>query len=267
MDTAKNNPGKQKTDPKNSMNQPKKEKQTKLSGPGQASERADSEKQVVQKFLQGEKEAILPLFHLYQNFFLQLAEKRLYNPENAKDIVSGFWMGLLNGKALSAYTGKNQSSLKHYLTKILIYRIIDENRKHEAELRYVKEKNAGCIKENISSSDQISGFTGEEETPEKKILKKESAGIFREALLNLEQIAPKDVELIRLRIKEYSFKEIARMQLGENADEKALLQKAEALKKQYTRKRTGSLEKLKTVFSRLLKKNKMTHKDIMDEIE
>lgn len=96
----------------------------------QGREESDLEKaqricQQIQKH--GNKTAIVELYEQYHQFFIAFAKRRLYNPVNAEDVVSAFWLELLNGNAICGYRAINNASLKSFLVGILRWRIINAN--------------------------------------------------------------------------------------------------------------------------------------------
>jgi len=69
----------------------------------QSREESDLEKaqricQQIQKH--GNTAAVTGLYEQYHHFFIAFTRSRLYDPANAEDVVSAFWVELLNGNAI-----------------------------------------------------------------------------------------------------------------------------------------------------------------------
>ncbi len=81
----------------------------------------------------------------------------------------------------------------------------------------------------------------------------------QKALVQLSDTSPRDASLIRMNLEGLSYEQMAQRELsGDKADPDELKRKVDAIKKQFTRKETGSMAKFKTVLSRYLDTNGLT---------
>ena len=51
----------------------------------------------------GNTSAVIEIYEQYHHFFIAFARRRLYDPSNAEDVVSAFWVEILNGNAICGY--------------------------------------------------------------------------------------------------------------------------------------------------------------------
>jgi len=158
----------------------------------QSREESDLEKaqricQQIQKH--GNTAAVTGLYEQYHHFFIAFTRSRLYDPANAEDVVSAFWVELLNGNAICGYKAINNALLKTFLSRILRWRIINANNRFE----------------NLPPppSDQVHNI-------QEEIIKKM---IYR-GLKQLETVNPRCAKLIRLYLKGFTNKEKAIEILG-----------------------------------------------------
>ena len=204
----------------------------------------------------GNRRAILELYHNYGLLFAAFTRKRLFDddPHGVENVLSNFWLELLNAKTICKFDGK--ASLRTYLTVILNRRIIDANRKFE------RERNSTPIKkENESGSD---GHSHDQQTPEEELIIKEQQRLIQKALVQLSDTSPRDASLIRMNLEGLSYEQMAQRELkGDKADPDELKHKVDAIKKQFTRKETGSMAKFRTVLSRYLDTNGLNYKDFL----
>ena len=204
----------------------------------------------------GRRQSMLELYASYHPFFLNFAGRRLYNPQRAEDVLSKFWMELLDGKAISTYRGENGASLRTFLIKILIRRIIDEN----CRIKHEKDRIKGPPVED-------SAFLNS--TPLDSMENSEAEGLaitlVHEALLLLSQRSPQDSNLIKMNFFEgLTCLQIADREMIEKEDhEEKLKKRAEAIKQQIHRKSTGSKAKFKVIFERLMKAKGIKYEDIL----
>ena len=210
---------------------------------------------ICQELLNKNKKAIQELFYKFQKMFVGIAKKRLYSndPNQAESILSNFWVELLNANAICNY--KAQASLKSYLIKILFRRIIDDNRSYlrENSKKEYLEDNATKVLQKKDNNP----------SPEDRILDDDKKRIINEALLILEDVSPKDADLIRMHLQGFDYRQMAEMQLTIlQPDEQELGKKVNSLKKQFTRKRTGSLAKFKICLNRCLEKHKLSYREL-----
>lgn len=210
---------------------------------------------ICKELLNQNKKAIQELFYKFQKMFVGIAKKRLYSndPDQAESIVSNFWVELLNANAICNY--KAQASLKSYLIKILFRRIIDDNRSYlreNSKKDYLEDNGTKILQEKDNNP-----------SPEDKILDDDKKRIINEALLLLGDISPKDADLIRMHLQGLDYRQMAETQFTiSQPDEQELGKKVNSLKKQFTRKRTGSLAKFKICLNRCLEKHKLSYREL-----
>lgn len=205
----------------------------------------------------GNRSAILELYDKYGLFFAAFTRNRLFeeDPHGVEGVLSNFWLELLNGKAICDYSGR--ASLKTYLTVILDRRIIDANRKFE------RERNSTPITEE--NKQEAVEYSSEAQTPEEELIIKEQQRLIQKALIRLSDISPRDASLIRMNLEGLSYEQMAHRELnGDKADPDELKRRVDAIKKQFTRKETGSMAKFRSVLSRYLDANGMSCKDLLN---
>jgi RNA polymerase sigma-70 factor (ECF subfamily) len=205
----------------------------------------------------GNNEAILNLYNMYQPFFFGFAGRRLYSPDYDKvqTLLNDFWVELLNGRAICGYEGK--ASLLNYLIKILKYKIIDSIRRDSR--RKEPNRNAGEWR------DETETVNDSPSSPEQDLIKKEKQKIIHEALLMLSAVSPKDAHLVRIHLDGLSYRQMAQLELSDMKHNKAETdKKTNAIKKQFTRKRTGSLSKFRVCLERCMRKNKIKQEDTLN---
>ena len=82
------------------------------------------------------------------------------------------------------------------------------------------------------------------------------------ALIRLAECSPRDVELLRWHLAEMSYEDMARQLLGPGQMETANLQKKiNAIKKQFTRDKSGSLARFKAVLLELMQQRGLSYED------
>ena len=207
--------------------------------------------------ISGNNEAILPIYRQYHPFLFSFTKRRLNasDTEAANSILTDFWVELLNGDAICGFKGL--ASLKTYLFKILKFRIIDHIR---------RENRQGGDQKNISDQDhEIDGFQSEDESPEKTLLDKEKIKLIHESLLLLSDTSPADAYLVKMHLEGLNYNQMAEKMLsGQDAGPKDIDKKVNAIKKQFTRTGSGSLDKFKACLERVMRKNNLMHEDILD---
>ena len=205
----------------------------------------------------GNREAILDLYHQYHRFFTAFARKRLFksDPNRVETVMTNFWIELLNAKAICGYEGK--ASLRIYLTIILNRRIIDMNRNIQREKNpYValREQENEIIKNSRIQP-----------SPEDELIKKQQQKLIQDALLQLAEISPRDASLIRMHFEGLTYEEMAEREL--QANKKHIIKikkKTDAIKKQFTRDKTGAMARFKGVLIRCLEKRAIYYKDLFN---
>ncbi len=205
----------------------------------------------------GNGEVILKIYSQYHLIFLGYTRKRLHSTDNDKatSVLSDFWVGLLNAKAICDYKGL--ASLKTYLFKILKFRIVDNVRSTNRQKNYEK---------NVSDKDhEIEEVESEDESPEKEIIHKEKIKLVHEALLLLVDTSPGDAFLVKMYLEGLDYSQMAERSFGgKDYPQKELDKKTNAIKKQFTRDGTGSLAKFKSCLERIMKKNKLIKNDMFN---
>lgn len=205
----------------------------------------------------GHPQALVTLYHRYQNFFAAFAKRRLFDadPYNVDEVLANFWIELLNGKAICNFKG--QSSLQTYLTVILNRRIIDANRKYDRD-----RKSQMLIRKQIG--DAAPEFQ-HMQSPEDELIGKERHKLILEALSQLEEASPRDADLIRMHLAGLTYEEMAKAEIkDEILDSKKLKQKTAAVKKQFTRNGTGSLAKFKSILNRSFERHSPGTEDLLN---
>jgi len=217
----------------------------------------DLGQKICRELRSGNRSAILALYNRYQQFFTAFTRRRLFDeePYGAEDVLSNFWLELLNGKAICGYSGR--ASLRTYLTVILNRRIIDANRKFERD-----RNSTSLLKQKANESDDN---IRDQQTPEQALAIKEQQKLIPKALVQLSDISPRDANLIRMNLEGLSYEQMAEKELnGEKADQAELKRKVDAIKKQFTRKETGSMAKFRSVLNRHLDTVGLSYRDFLD---
>ena len=218
----------------------------------------DLGRKICRELRSGNRSAILAVYNRYQQFFTAFAQKRLFNKEQegVEDVLSSFWLELLNGNAICSYNGV--ASLRTYLTVMLNRRIIDANRKFERN-----RSSISLLKEKANGSDES---THDRQTPEQTLLERERRNLIHKALVRLSDISPRDANLIRMNLEGLSYEQMAKRELnGEKADQAELKRKVDAVKKQFTRKETGSMARFRSVLNRHLDTAGLSYSDFLDQ--
>jgi len=206
----------------------------------------------------GNNEAILPVYNKYHPLFMGYTRKRIRafsDDSRATTIVDDFWVELLNAKAICEFKGL--SALKTYLFKILNFRIVDDVR---------REKRQGAYVNNISNDDNdIDGFGSDDVSPEKDLMDKEKVRLVHETLLMLTENSPNDAYLVKMHMEGMNYQQMAEKLLGHKPkSEKDLKKKTDAVKKQFSRKVTGSMAKFKSCLERIMTKNQLAYSDLLN---
>mgnify|MGYP000423386505 CR=1 FL=1 len=215
----------------------------------------DLGQEICRKLRAGYRNTIMELYNRYAHLFVAFARHRLFDrdPQEIESVLSKFWLELLNGKAICKYKGN--ASLQTYLTVILNRRIIDANRKFERERKA----------EPVTHENDAYDHSHTQQTPEAELMAKEQRKLIQKALLQLSDQSPRDANLIRMNLEGLSYEQMAARELnGESADPEALKRKVDAIKKQFTRKETGSMAKFKSVLSQCLDTNGLDYQDLLN---
>ena len=215
----------------------------------------DLGQEICRKLRAGYRNTIMELYNRYGHFFAAFARHRLFDkdPHGIESVLSKFWLELLNGKAICNYNGK--ASLQTYLTVILNRRIIDANRKFER----------GRKAEPVKHENDAHDHSHSQQTPETELMAKEQRKLIQKALVQLSDQSPRDANLIRMNLEGLSYEQMAVRELnGKRTDPEKLKRKVDAIKKQFTRKESGSMAKFKTVLGRCLDTNGLDYTDLLN---
>lgn len=214
-------------------------------------------RKICNQLLTGNRESILELYHKYQAHFSAFARQRLYesNINEYENVLTDYWVELANSKAICGYEGK--SSLRTYLTVILNRRIIDTNRKIESE------KNCKKV-----LTDQVNDTKDEiyiQPSPEDDLIKKEQQKLIHDTLLKLSETSPRDAKLILMHFEGMTYEDMAKREFqNDQVNQKKLKKRTDSIKKQFTRKKTGSIAKFKSILYRCLDKNSLKYIDLLN---
>ena len=196
------------------------------------------------------KNAILRLYNKYHLFFMDFTRRRLYSADldKVQTILSDFWVELLNSKAICGYEGR--ASLRYYLLKILKWRIVDNIRKNVRAKKFTQNIN--------DEQDKVEKIKNGSPSSKENLLQKERQKIIYDVLLILSLEFPKDARFVKMFLDDLSYEEMAKQELsGIKFNKGELNKKTNAIKKQFTRKKTGSLAKFKDCFERYMEKHQI----------
>ena len=207
-------------------------------------------KKICQELLADNKDAILELYGRYQQIFINFARQRIYNTDvnHAESVLTNFWIELLNAKAICNYEAR--ASLKSYLITILKRRIIDDNRK------FGRQSQGGLPADDSDSASP---------TPEDVLIWEQRNKLLKKAILMLADNSPKDAYLIRMNLNGLNYKQMAEKILNnQKTDHNEMRKRTNSIKKQFTRKRTGSMAKFKICLSRCLESHGLEYADLLN---
>ena len=170
-------------------------------------------------------------------------------------ILDDFWLELLNTKAICSFQGK--TSLRSYLLTILNRRIIDANRKIMRERNKKQQIDGWAVEASQKNIAVVS--------PEEVFINKERTNLICEALVLLENISTRDAYLMKMYLEGLGYNEMAEREVECNTTvSKNLKKKINAIKKQFTRKKTGTLARFKDAIAECLKDHQWDVKDLLD---
>ena len=216
----------------------------------------DLGQKICRELRSGNSSAILELYHKHGRFFAAFTRYRLFDddPHGVESALSNFWLELINARTICKYNGR--ASLKTYLTVILNRRIIDANRKFE--------RNHNSTPIEVESENSEDDHQYDQQTPEKQLIIKEQQRLIQKALVRLSDTCPRDANLIRMNLEGLSYEQMAEKELnGAKANADELRRRVDAIKKQFTRKETGSMAKFRNVLDNYLDTNGLNHKDLL----
>lgn len=111
----------------------------------------------------------------------------------------------------------------------------------------------------------MDGFESDNVSPEKNLMHKDKIKLIHETLLMLADTSPRDAYLVKMHLEGLNYSQMAERILSDKGyTQKQLDKKNNAIKKQFTRNRTGSLAKFKSCLERIMIKNKLIHDDIFN---
>ena len=195
----------------------------------------------------GNKEAIVKLYEKYQRFFRFFVRKRLFLADacHVETTLNNFWVELLNAQAICSFLGK--SSLKSFLLTILHRRIIDTNRKTISNRTKTASVESLEETKHTDSNKLLS--------PEALLIRREKLKMVHEALLNLSRLYPRDAGLMKMYLQGLSYREMAEQELmSETVDKNEIKKKTNAIKKQFTRQGTGTMDRFKKALTECSRK-------------
>lgn len=216
---------------------------------------------ICRELLSGNREAIILVHERYHLLFMAVARKRLYHQNGVEDLVNDFWIELLSGTVICAYKGNGRASLGAFLLFTLNWRMRDRMRKTTREdarrvhpLEHQTDKTLGDGVDAIQTEDR-SPNGGWSDSPENALMNKQRLEVIYQSILELSERSSSDAAIIRLHLLEGL----------EHAEIAARLGKTEsAVKKQYSRPRSGALAKFKAVLESNMAKRRLTIKDMME---
>ncbi len=206
-------------------------------------------KKICKELIADNKNAIVELYEHYQQIFINFARRRIYNNDvnHVESVLTNFWVELLNAKAICNYQAK--ASLKSYLMTILKRRIIDDNRKFGRQ-------SSGEVPDDYPESAPP--------TPEDIIIREQQNKLLKEAVLMLADNSPKDADLIRMNLDGLNYRQMAEKTLNDQkTDHDEVKKRTNSIKKQFSRKRTGSMAKFKICLNRCLESHGLEYADIL----
>lgn len=213
--------------------------------------------EICDRLRSGDHESVLKIYSKYHILFSAFARKRLFvnDHSQAEIIVNKFWIELLNAKAICSYQGK--TSLRNYLLTIMNRRIIDANRK------WVRGNNQKQKIEKLVAENSEEKCV--EVSPEEILINKERMRLIHEALLRLETISTRDAYLMKMYLEGLSYKEMAERGMDpRDADGSMVHKKINAIKKQFTRPKTGTMARFKNTIAGCLKDHDLALKDLLN---
>ncbi|MDM8554848.1 hypothetical protein QUF75_08975 [Desulfococcaceae bacterium HSG7] len=197
----------------------------------------DFAKRICAALRNGPKEQFEEVYNRFHLQFLSFSNKRLYCYGDcgcAESVVSEYWIELLDGRYICKYQGKGP------LEKYLRWRLNDR------------------IKNKIGRKEP------EPPPPEIDPVEQIRQKILYAALLEFKKEFPRDAYYIAMYLEGMTYEEMARNELAcENPDEEAVRKKTDAIKVQFTRKKTGSLVRYKKILERKMDEHGIDKSDLL----
>ena len=200
----------------------------------------------------GNQDAIITIYDQHNDYLLSFIRSKIYKSHILKsgvdrEVLNDFWIIVLSkkGEIICRYMAKNSASLRTYLTNILFNQIKSINREIKKENTLFSDDNTPDDEDdNVNYCNSYRGEDLKSETDEVELI--------HEALSLLSQDSPMDAKYIRMHLlEEFTYEEIARQELPHEKDNKVIKRKTDAVKKQFTRDRTGSKAKFKKILQEL----------------
>jgi RNA polymerase sigma factor (sigma-70 family) len=209
---------------------------------------------ICEALLAGDRHPLRDMVSSYQKFFLPFARRRLFNPQDAEDVLQSFWEELMNGRAICRYARETeqQLALRSYCLGILNRRIIDRNRQFSRERQRLAPENKPVANPG-DEPDQLL---------EKSASDHLARSLVHAALIRLAQPSPRDAELVRWHLDGLSYEDMAsRLLESGQFDAAARRKRINAVKKQFTRAGSGSLARFKAVLLELMQQQGLSYDD------
>ena len=93
---------------------------------------------------------------------------------------------------------------------------------------------------------------------------KEKIRLVHESLLKLSENNPTDAYLVNMHLEGLNYQQMAKKYFGSSSfSDEELTKRENAIKKQFTRKNSGSLAKFKKILEVVMKKNNLFREDIL----
>ncbi len=180
----------------------------------------------------------------------QIARQTAYKGLDPDEVVQDFWAYLLDKKVFSRYTGENGASLRHFLCNVVFRRYLqDRNKAHDrARARQlVLMDDPYC-----TGAAQAAALPPDPSRPDQETTHERFHAVVAEAVSILEERFPDDARYYRLRSIGKSFEQIA-IECGAPQDDPAALQRAtNRIKKQFTRRSSGTMARFAMILERVL---------------
>jgi RNA polymerase sigma factor (sigma-70 family) len=222
-----------------------------------AQDKALAEK-ICEALLSGDRHKLEEVIFSYQKLFLPFARRRLYNSQDAEDVLQNLWEELMNGRAICRYAqqAEHQISLRSYCLGILNRRIIDRNR------QFLKERKRR-VEENPASGQTANPGNSPEQLLTMSASDNLARSLVHAALIQLAERWPRDVELLRWHLAGLSYEDMAKRLLEPDRIETAdLAKKINAIKKQFTRENSGSLARFRALLLEMMQHRGLIYEDL-----
>ena len=211
----------------------------------------DFAKKICAALCNGQRKEIEEVYKRFHVQFLSFSKKRLYcygDYGYAESVVNKYWLELMNGEYICNYQGKGS------LEKYLRWRLNDR----------IKNKIRQLIKTPEAPIPQPPTESPEDEYISEQIKHK----ILFASLLELKKESPCDANYIAMYLEGMTYEEMAQNELAcENPDEAMIRKKTNAIKGQFTRKKTGSRVRYKNILERKMDEYRIDKKGLLSAIK